>query len=230
MRSTASDVDKLDRLSEQVEAIAEELRAQRAARERWAELSHDLTPVLSAAMQKVSDELGEIDAEVSLAELGRLARHAAASAARLDALLVQLESLAQLGEELTRLAGPAMSALTERLAILDQKGYFSFARQGGVIADNVVTSFSEDDVRALGDNIVLILQTVKEMTQPEVMTMLRRTVTAQQADLPVTPPSTIGLLRQMREPEVRRGMARTLSMLRTLGEEQPSVAPKKGLS
>ena len=34
----------------------------------------------------------------------------------------------------------------------------------------MVTSFGEDDVAALGDNVVLILNTLKEMTQPEVMT------------------------------------------------------------
>lgn len=228
--SPTTEAAKLDRLTEQVEEMAAELRAQRQARERWAELSHDLTPVLSGAMEKVSDELSALDAEVSLDDLGRLARHAAASAARLDALLVQLESLAQLGEEVTHLAGPAMGTVTERLAELEQKGYFSFFRQGAVIADNVVTSFTEDDVRALGENIVLILQTVKEMTQPEVMTMLRNTVTAQQVEMPATPPSTFALLRQMRQPEVRRGLARALSMLRTLGEEQASTTPKEGLN
>ena len=38
--------------------------------------------------------------------------------------------------------------------------------------DQVVTSFTEEDVRQLGDNVVLILNTVKAMTQPEIMNMV----------------------------------------------------------
>ena len=38
-----------------------------------------------------------------------------------------------------------------------------------MIADRVVTEFTEEDVKALGDNVVTILNAVKEMTQPEVM-------------------------------------------------------------
>ncbi len=59
---------------------------------------------------------------------------------------------------------------------LERKGYFAFARGGMRIVDNIVTSFSEEDVRPLGDNVVLILQTVKEMTQPEIMNFVRNTV------------------------------------------------------
>ncbi len=62
------------------------------------------------------------------------------------------------------------------LAELEQKGYFTFARGGMRIVDNVVTSFTEDDVNRLGDNVVLILNTVKDMTQPEIMNFVRNTL------------------------------------------------------
>ena len=89
--------------------------------------------------------------------------------------------------------------------------------------------FGPEDVEALGDNIVLILNTVKEMTQPEVMTMLRRTaISAQSIDSSLAePPSLLALAREMREPEVRRGLGRTLSVLRTVGAEQTVTAPEK---
>ena len=46
------------------------------------------------------------------------------------------------------------------------------------VVDRIVTGFSEEDVEALGDNVVLILQTVKEMTQPEIMAILYRMIEA----------------------------------------------------
>ena len=158
---------------------------------------------------------------------------------RLDRLSLQMteiqEELAQQRQfreallQLTELAGPVMEMLTSRLAEWEARGYFSFAEGGLQIADRVVTSFSREDVEALGDNIVLILSTVKEMTQPEVMHLLSRTAIEVQdtEDEPLgPPPSTLALLRQMRDPDVRRGLARTLTVLRSLGAQQstPSTA------
>lgn len=219
---------RLDLLTEQVGEIAMELRRQRETRERWGELVEELTPVGQAAMDIAVRELDDLSGDVTIEDAVRFLRTTARTLPALEAGLAQVRELSELVTELTSLGGAGMGALTDMLQGLESKGYFGFARQGALIADNVVTSFSEDDVRALGDNIVLILQTVKEMTQPEVMTMLRRTVTAQQVEMPAAPPSTFALLRQMREPEVRRGLARALSMLRTLGEEQASTTPKEG--
>lgn len=149
---------------------------------------------------------------------------------RLDQISLQLtvvnEEMARQREErarlleLTHLAGPVMSMLTEKLGELEAKGYFTFGEGGLKIVDKVVTSFDEDDVESLGDNIVLILNTVKEMTQPEVMNLLSRTMIEVQdtEDAPVgPPPSTFALLKQMRDPEIRRGLARALMVLRSLG-------------
>ena len=112
-----------------------------------------------------------------------------------------------------------MKALTERLQEMEERGYFEFVTSGMGIVDRIVTTYTEEDVTALGDNIVLILDTVKEMTQPEVMTMLRRTFhTVGEAEAG-EPPSTFALLRQMRDPQVRRGLARVLSMLRSVGDD-----------
>ena len=107
----------------------------------------------------------------------------------------------------------ATSALQE----LDQRGYFTFAKSGLGVVDRVVTSFTEDDVNQLGDNIVLILQTVKEMTQPEVMELLQGAAQSLEEDVTETP-STMSIIRQMRDPEVKRGLARMLRVLRSFSD------------
>ena len=154
---------------------------------------------------------------------------------RLDRLSLQMTEISEELERqremremllgLTELAGPVMQMVTAKATELDEKGYFTFAQGGLEIADRVVTSFDEDDIKALGDNVVLILNTVKEMTQPEVMNLLSRTALEVQEseDAPAgPPPSTFALLRQMRDPEVRRGLARALIVLRSLGSQAPA--------
>jgi uncharacterized protein YjgD (DUF1641 family) len=158
---------------------------------------------------------------------------------RLDRLSLQMTEISEeLGRQremremllgLTDLAGPVMQMVTSKATELESKGYFTFAQGGLQIADRVVTSFTEEDIQALGDNVVLILNTVKEMTQPEVMNLLSRTALEVQEseEAPVgPPPSAFALMRQMRDPEVRRGLARALVVLRSLGSQSsPTTAP-----
>ncbi len=214
---------RLDLLSEQVGAIAEELRRQRQSREQWSELVTDLTPVTKGVMDVATRELGDLSEDVSLEDAVRFLKTTARELPRLEALMAQLESMSQLVSEVMPLVGPGVGKLTDVMQQLDDKGYFMFAQGGMEIADKVVTSFDHDDVVALGDNVVLILNTVKEMTQPEVMGMLKRTfVTVQEVEeAHVEPPSMFALIKEMRDPQTRRGLSRVVSMLRTVGAEQP---------
>lgn len=224
--------ERLDILTAQVQLIADELRREREQRERWGELVQDMAPVTSEAFAAVSRELEDLSDDVTVEDLARFGRTMARALPTMEALLAQLQSLSDLSSEVIPLASPAMATLTATLQDFDDKGYFAFARSGAGIVDRVVTSFTEEDVEALGDNVVLILNTVKEMTQPEVMTLLQRTaVTVQEVeDEHVEPPSLLALFKQMRDPQTRRGLGRALTMLRSVGEDKPadSNSPHEG--
>jgi hypothetical protein len=150
--------------------------------------------------------------------------------ARLDALLAhaeqrdaELEPLRDLAAEVGVLSGPAMASLTAHVADWDARGYLGFARSGGRVVDRIVTSFDEDDVEALGDNVVLMLETLRDLTQPEVLRLLRQTAgSVGHLDAPGgAPPSVLTLLRDLRDPEVRRGLGRLLDLVRTVGTDTP---------
>ena len=103
------------------------------------------------------------------------------------------------------------------------------ARAGYGVVDKVVTNFSEEDVTALGDNVVTILNTVKEITQPEMLALLQRMIDALQHQQdaieaePEDPPGMWALLRKMRDPDVRRGINRALT---TLGSVSAETGPE----
>lgn len=130
------------------------------------------------------------------------------------------ESIADLTGDLSPIAYQSMESIARALTAAEQNGYIDFAKSGAGVVDRVVTSFSEEDIEALGDNIVLILETVKEMTQPEVMRMMQSTF-HNVSDLGETagpPPGLFALLGQMRDPEVRRGLNRLMAVLRSMGQ------------
>ncbi len=212
--------ERLDKLTAQVEYLVDKAEQEELRREVFGELGHDMGPIAKQAMASASARLDEVD--VSLEDLTRFLTVMAESLPTLEKALIQLGSLSELAGDASQLAGPAMTSLTKRLGELDRRGYVDFARSSLGIVDRIVTGYSEEDVEALGDNIVLILDTVRQMTQPEVMGMLRRTVvTVREAEEPSEPPSLFGLLKEMRDPTTRRGLARVLTMLRSVGEGSP---------
>ncbi|HPE13747.1 MAG: DUF1641 domain-containing protein [Actinobacteria bacterium] len=223
--STAPDLEQLsrrvDRMADQMDFIAAELLAQRESRERWSELTETLVPVTRGAVDMATRELEDLSPDVTAEDAARFARTAARALPKLEVLLAQLDSLSELLHTVNSLSGAGMDKLTEVLAVADDKGYFAFARQGGMIADRVVTEFTEEDVKALGDNVVTILNAVKEMTQPEVMGLVQRTAisVSDAEDTPIEPPSLFALLKSMRDPQTRRGLAKVMAMLHTVGEE-----------
>ncbi len=164
---------------------------------------------------------------------------------RLETLSDRIEELAaafeterlrrQRLEELLEDAMPLVRAGTDRLSsyleTLDDKGYLEFGKAGLGVVDEVVTNFSAEDVRQLGDNIVLILETVKEMTQPEVMALLHRMIEAVEkqraaVDESVEPPTLWQLAKQARQPAVRRGLSRALDTLAAVSETPSTPAPQ----
>lgn len=217
---------RLDAMSTQMADISAELATTRAAREQWSELAETLVPVARGAMDVATRELSELEPDVTIEDVARLSRSTARAVPTLEVMVAQLASFSELGHEVNSLSGAAVERLTEVLQNAEDKGYFMFARQGAAIADRVVTAFDEDDVQALGDNVVTILNAVKELTQPEVMALVNRTALTIQdvEDYPVEPPSVLTLLKSMRDPQTRRGLARVLAMLHTVGaESQPST-------
>ncbi len=133
------------------------------------------------------------------------------------------ESLTDLTSDLRPIAHQGMESLTRAMTEVEERGYVDFARSGLGVVDRVVSAFSTDDVEALGDNVVLILETVKEMTQPEIMMMLRSTLhNVNEMEEDAEPPSLLSLLRELREPVVRRGLARMIALLRSMGSVNPN--------
>jgi uncharacterized protein YjgD (DUF1641 family) len=209
---------KVDTLTAQVAFLAEEARTQQQRRQEWDELKNDLTPVASEAYRLSVQQLDEIEGYVRLEDIIRVMKRLMRNTRNLEEMLDQLEGLADLGREIGPLSQDMFLMLMTRLDEMERKGYFNFLQGGMEIMDEIVTNFSEEDVRQLGENVVLILQTVKEMTQPEIMTLLSSTVHGmREEDIPENV-SLFYIMRQMNDPQVKRGLAKTLNVLRTVSE------------
>ncbi len=218
---------KMDALTAQVAYLTEQAQLSERGRQDRADLMETMLPIARNAMELASNELEEIQEYVELEDLLRLVKKLARHRPQLEMLVDQIDTVTDLLEIMGPITREAMDKATSVLAKLEQKGYFKFTRGGLRMVDNVMTSFTEEDVEKLGDNIVLILNTVKDMTQPEIMNFLRNTllVAEKEIEKPVNI-SYLALMRQVQDPAVRRGLALTLRVLHVVGS-QSARSPMK---
>lgn len=222
---------KIDRLSDQMAVLTAEAEAQARQRESFAELRDDLIRVSRDAMVSASTQLDAMAATTDFAAVAQLLGRLVEVAPRLERTLVVLDQVGEFIDDAAPLGTDVMTMLSDRLAVADRKGYFAFARAGTDIFDRVVANFDEADLALLGDNIVVILEAVREITQPELLGFLTRMVDAVRVEQraveleAVEPPSLLALARQVRDPDVRRGLARALNTLRAVSVETGPVPP-----
>lgn len=227
---------KLDLLTQSMQVMAQqvnylmvEAEDSRRRQRMWEDLFTDMQPIVKDVYNLAEEQLEEMQDFVQLEDVLLLAKRLARNTRTLNEMMDMLESARDFVQDAAPLTKDMMAEATSQLATFERKGYFGFARQGMYVMDQIVTSFSEDDVRQLGDNVVLILNTVKQLTQPEMMEMVANLTQGfheaeHQAEAGKLDIGMFGLLKTMRDPEVRRGLAITLETLRRVSAQAPRRA------
>ncbi len=228
--------DRLARLEERLEQVVGHLEAmnkrldtvvalaeqQQAARLARRDLTQALTPVANDLYGVLVDELTDLEQVLTADELVTLLRRLAWNVRNLNRLLTWLESLMDLADAAAPIARDAYGEVARLAEEADRRGYVPFFLELGYVLDRIVTGFTPEDVRQLGDHVVLILNTVKQLTQPQMMHLLNNLTSSLQAaeqEAEEMPTDLRSLLRLMRDPQVRRGLAVALATLRGMAPE-----------
>jgi len=172
-------------------------------------------------MLNTNDQGGHVDATATsdlAATLTEINRKLDAVVEVTEDLGRQLESFEDLREDFVPIAHEGILIAYRKLHELEQAGVIDFLRESAGVFHTISTSFTQEDVKALGDNVVHILHTVRSVTQPEVLDLADKAAGALK-ETPAEPLGRIGLLRSFRDPEVRKGLTMFLTVLRELGGE-----------
>ena len=141
-----------------------------------------------------------------------------------------MESTRDFLRDVSPLVRESILDMMKKLDEFDRKGYFQFAKELQNAADNVVTSFTTEDVKHLGDNIVTILNTIKNLTQPDMLAAINNAVSVyKNIDLTVeSKVSLFSLIKELNSNEAKRGLAVGLKFLKNLAslEEQSNKENK----
>jgi TusE/DsrC/DsvC family sulfur relay protein len=152
-------------------------------------------------------------------------------AVRLDSIDARLEYIAsrqrqteELFAEMSPILRAMMGSAATKLDELDKKGYFAFGEELVRVGDRIVTGFSPDDVRQLGDAIVGILETVRAVTQPRILEIAGEASQVLEKSDQAEPLGLLGMVKATRDDDVQKGMAVMMDVMRHVGRAARAVA------
>ncbi len=211
---------QIDDINRKLDILLEETHAQRQSREQVNDLVADLSIVGKDAFKATVQTLDTAGVELDVEALTALLMKAIRNIHILNDMFDMMES----GYDLIQDSGPIVKQMgldaIQQMNTLDQRGYFEFTREAGRVFDEVVTNFSKEDLRALSDNVVSILNTVKSMTQPEMLKSINNAVSIyQHMEMENIPEVSFWkAFRELRTPEMRKGLGFIITFLKNLNK------------
>ncbi|NOX66635.1 MAG: DUF1641 domain-containing protein [Chlorobi bacterium] len=212
--------DQINMINKKLDVILEEIELQRSHRREIEDLKDDLMRVGKDVYQTTVEELEGVAEHIQTGDILHLGKKLIRNVNNINGMFDQLESMNDLLKDVSPITREVAIDFMEKLDEIDRKGYFDFAREIIHAMDNVVDSFTVDDVRALGDNIVTILNTIKNLTQPDMLHAINNALTVyKKLDIEVDEKiSYFTLIKRMNTPEMRRGVAFAIRFLKSMVE------------
>ncbi len=208
----------LQELDQKVDLILEYINQQRLKSEALDDLVADASIIGKDLYNSTVKALDDQSIEIYPEELSELGIRLIRNIRNINVMLDFLESMTDLAKDVAPIANEVIIDGTRKLHEFEQKGYFDFAREMGSIVDNIITHFSNEDIKSLADNIVTIMETVKNLTQPEMLQSVNNAVKIfASMDIDQAPQYSVWkLLREMNQPEMKKALGFFVMFMKNL--------------
>jgi uncharacterized protein YjgD (DUF1641 family) len=212
--------DTIQEINEKLDFIADQVRETQKRQRELSELKADLTLIGKDIFQALTSELDEVARHFDTADLLFLLKKLLRNTRNLIKVMDQMESAADFIQDATPLAKQVFNQFMESLNTLDKKGYFDFLGEFVKIFDVVVSTFSKEDVRHFKENVAEILLTLKNLTQPEMLSTVNNALDFfKKMDVEVDQKiSYFQLLKEMRNPEFKQGVAFVIQFMKNMAK------------
>lgn len=215
---------QIDALTDKVDLLLEYMQEQRMKHNAVDDLMADLSIVGKDMYDTAVAELEDRSIEIDPDDMKMIALKLMRNIRNINGVLDTFESTTDFLKDAAPIMNEMIIDTIRKLHDLDQKGYFEFFLEAGNIIDNVVSHFTIEDVRLLADNIVNIMETVKSMTQPEVLRSVDTAVkiygSLEMDNVPSY--SIFKLMRELNKPEMKKGLGFMVTFMKNLAKTEQS--------
>jgi uncharacterized protein YjgD (DUF1641 family) len=211
---------QIDDINRKLDIILEEVYAQKQTRESLYDLADDVSIVGKDIFKNTVNELDKAGVEIDSDAIAGIGIKLIRNIGNINELLETMESLQDFIKDASPIIHQVGLDAVHKMNELEEKGYFEFMREMGLLMDNIVTYFSKEDVKALAENIVFILETVKNLTQPDMLKAINNATTIyKNLDMEeVEEYSVFRAMRELRKPEIKKGIGFVITFLKRMAE------------
>lgn len=220
--------EQINEINRKLDIVLEEVMAQRQTRLSIEDLTSDLTiigkDVFKSTVVELENAGVELDGEAVKLLMLKLVRNVDT----ITEMFEMLESANDFVKDITPIMHQMGLDGIKLMHEFEQKGYFDFMRASMKIMDNIVTHYSEEDVKLLADNIVTILETVKNLTQPEMLKAINNGLVVYRS-IEVDNVKEVSLWKAMKEmnsKEMRKSLGFLITFMKNIAAET-NVAKNK---
>ena len=212
---------QIDEINQKLDLVLHYVNEQRLKSERVEDLVTDVSIIGKDIFDTAVHELDNQGIELDLDEMKVLVFKLIKNAGNFTRVLEMFESTTDFMMDAGPVAREVIIDFIKKLHEFEQKGYFSFFRELYHVMDNIITSYSEEDIRLLAENVVTILDTVKNLTQPEMLQAMNNAVNIYKnlGTEDIQEYSMFKAIREMRSPEMKRGIGFIMTFLKNLSKE-----------
>ncbi len=215
--NTSTQIAELNR---KVDTILEYVNQQRLKSQMVDDLVADASIIGKDVYDSTVRALDDHEVVLDPDELRELGIRFAQNVHHFNTLLDTLASTMDLLRDMGPIINEVIIDGTKKLHEFEQKGYFGFIRESGKIVDNIVTHYEVEDVRMLADNIVAILDTVQNLTQPDMLKAVDNAVrvfsSLEMDNIPQY--SIFRVMREMNKPEMKKALGFFMTFMKNLSQ------------
>ncbi len=212
---------QLNDINRKLDLVIEHVIQQKQKQQVLEDLVDDLSIIGKDVVQNSVIQLDkagvEVDSEAILNLLFKLIRNIDVINETFDTLISFNDLIKDIGPIVSQVGLDSIRKLNE----LDEKGYISFIKEIYKITDNIVANFSAEDVKNLSENIVPIINTVKNLTQPEILSVANNAVSVyKNIDANKIPKYSLWkVFKDFKSPEIMKTLGFTLTFLKNMNKE-----------
>ena len=210
--------NQIAELNQKVDVLLDYVNQQRLNTQALQDLVNDASIIGKDVYDSTVEELDKRQVEIQPEELTNLSVSFLRNINNFNVLMSTLESVMDLGKDLTPIINESIIDFTKLMADFESKGYFEFFKALALIGDDFVQQFSLEDMNKFRDKLPEITNIMKQLSNDKTLAVAQKTMAALEKTNVENPPEmgVFKLMMSMKDPGMKKSMGLVVSLAKNM--------------